>query len=792
MDLPELTQTWLDSSNKLKEIIQYVFEEKQKNKKKENITVEDRRKLLSWAMRVLVNQIIGGNEDIQTDVLQKFTTKKYILDRFQFLNDNCEKIGRQSLKPALAGIHFRSSLLEDGRETLAASLLEEMPQNVKDIVVASDDPIAIGFHKELLKNYFELYTRPLTFNEKLLTLADRESEYYKIHICHLDFNNEPSLSILEESYNNRDKIREWKIHFSESLIRDLTNYLNYDIPNSILDRVLNKLNRNTENITIQSEDDTSLFRMMREAVEMSWHKILGQEDAKNSYETWKNFLSKLKFIPSELIEESTWNPLTREALLQGLWFLQGIALYEKLVPGELVTISFEFDDQVYGALTLGFKHDKFKILNLNNQVILKNLSQLLETILTGALASVNSSALSLNETPPPLMVELQDQNIFDKFKEEIPIFVANSQSQETLVRILKICKSLCTAVHEQHPLEFQFFVGSGSELGSFREIYSFTEPERRDFETSNTIIWLNLLKAHYSHLQQRNRGIFIEIEERINPRIVETLLSEKILPFVCYLADDDSFNAISKDSTSQQQTSINITRRTQNLVVVRCGFGKVWLYANGKILLRWPKKETPDWWSPLAEKSWDCENYLEKFIKQASQKLNQEIDNKICQKIAEALLWISEQPGLGCSLVIVESKTENIQNCCAQLNPKKLDWIRKFSLNNFTKNELQNTLMQDGATLLDLQEKSLEGQQLIVPIDGTKISQSKNITTEERLNYGTRHTSALDFTWVLKDKGCAIVVSADGPISVFVNGERKTPHDLENNSLWKKSRINLK
>ena len=231
--------------------------------------------------------------------------------------------------------------------------------------------------------------------------------------------------------------------------------------------------------------------------------------------------------------------------------------------------------------------------------------------------------------------------------------------------------------------------------------------------------------------------------------------------------------------------------------MILSGLGKVSLYNKGELLLKWPNKEKRTWWiSDLSEEPWLKRDNLIEILRLINKKFKGKLKNKkYYEIIADALYWISEQPGYGCSLVIAKN-IEHVKARSIPLNPAKLKWVDKIPLVSASKDHIQNSLVQDGATILDIchDEPYLESQQLIAPIKDGKLyspyvesqqsippikngklySPSQNNSIEKRWSYGTRHTSACDLTHVLKPDCFVVTVSADGPITVFYKGESLT------------------
>jgi hypothetical protein len=478
--------------------------------------------------------------------------------------------------------------------------------------------------------------------------------------------------------------------------------------------------------------------------------------------------------------------------------LQGIALYEKVADSGLLTVSFPItlDNNicVQAGMTFGVSSsDDQDISSLSDSLInsIHLIPQSLKNILSGALNSYEQSNLNINCESDTINLELSReinneevlQSLTTEISEISKFNIDTQKADENLAAILKLCRNLSTAVHEQYELQYQFFIGNGSELGSFREIYVFQESERKEFDIAKTRIWSKLLKAHFSYFQQPNVGIFIEIEGRISPRVVEVIAIGKRIRSLNHIVEN-----LGDESNNRHQTAINITKNGRQILVARSGAGKVWLYGNGKELLRWPNNDTRGWWVPEDTEPWNSEAELTKLIHNVNEKYKGNLTDEQSRLLIKSIHWVSLQPGLGCSLVICDQSDSKVINRLKErltipLNPRKLTWVKRISLYGAQQSHIQNTLIQDGATILDIQECEIEGQQLITPIDEdgkvynpyrTLRDDGQSMTLEEieaRWSYGTRHTSACDLTKVLCGQCFTITVSADGPISVFYKGK---------------------
>jgi hypothetical protein len=541
--------------------------------------------------------------------------------------------------------------------------------------------------------------------------------------------------------------------------------------------------------------DKDICQHLNEAIEMTWHKILSDP---NSYSQWREFLIEFDFIQQE--QSNSWTFQSRIGLLYALWFLQGVSLFEKLVPGGITTLIFSintdvFNNQISAAYQIGLNSNNERdsqTLNLFLNNSFSHIKTSLETLMRSALTDFPSAPESAETNPSNLLTEIGDKGdkeILDNFLSKIdPIFIT-PKSQKTLATILEAGRILSNTTHEQQPLEFQLFIGSSNELSCFREVYIFEDDEINRFSSSDSKKLTRLLKAHYSYFQELNVGLFLEIEERIKPRVVETIpIKNNALGFLPL--DETLENAIN----NRHYSALNLTGKFERVIVVLSGLGKVSLYNKGEVLLRWPNKENRTWWiSDLLEKPWLDRNNLVNFLFWVNEMFTGKLERKYSEIIVDALHWVSEQPGLGCSLVIANNVKE-VKKRSIPLNPTKLKWVDRVSLASASRNHIQNTLIQDGATILDIfhDELYLEGQQLIAPIkDGQlyspystiKNNQTRDEIIESRSTYGTRHTSACDLTHVLEPKCFVITVSADGPITVFFRGKALTKDCQEWNEI---------
>jgi DNA integrity scanning protein DisA with diadenylate cyclase activity len=314
-------------------------------------------------------------------------------------------------------------------------------------------------------------------------------------------------------------------------------------------------------------------------------------------------------------------------------------------------------------------------------------------------------------------------------------------------------------------------------LAYFREIHVLDGPEKDFFDSPPldnpeqfSKVRAKLLKAHYSHLQEPGVGLFLEIGERVHPRLVELIdARETEIPSapIPGVLDEPPLGG-------RHQAASRATLQHRNLAVILAGGRRLQMYYGGRCVLEWPDRDTGNWWRPDKKSQWTTPEPLRKLLTCAKGKVSDtELTSAHIAHIADALLFISETPGLGCILVVVPDEN-HISPHLTSLNPRAFRWICPLRLVGASRRTIQNMLMQDGATILNIKKAHLTGQQQLVAFSNNRALDARKAirANPERLTYGTRHVSASDITSVLSERCIAITVSADGPISVFARGKR--------------------
>lgn len=747
-------------------------------------------------MEGYVRSMLGGREGFLKPGTLRGLSRWHGKEEVHNAQKSLECLAREARTvglPSIFALHFRSPILEDGRATFAASpgardLIRTFLENrcgvrsdnglIKRLV--KGEQFSWALHKDLLTIYRRLYTRPLSFNDRIFqVVVKNRAPTPSVWTVLFHFDAEDGGPLLQEESRENGGM-ETQTEFRIRLTTDLINSLNRSKEGDLRFHVLQEL-ANLRDIPESkrhgrfTRPPRKLRRDLAEAVEMTWHRILARD---SSFDEWNSFLRSMDFLESS--QEEGWAPDARAALLNALRFVQGVTLYEILAPeGLSTTVVPELGEKPdsLGAWTIGAGNSGPGVDQLLN-CLLPSATPLLSRLFESAVSEIPPNHQQRKKQPDPtpqtLSQYLGDEDLATELRNDQSL---TAKAEDVFVSVMKLCLRLCQEKHEQIPLRFRFFLGSSVDLARFREVHVFESPskrEKRRNEQEEFKEWdegkrARCLKAHYSHLQDPGIGLFFEWERRINFRFVEIVDEHPGLLLPGRVESDLE--------TSRSASAKRLTGEVEGLVVADAGDGRVQLYHGGEVVLAWPKDGSNTWWSPGQVKSWSSEGALEQLLMEASQQQGRQLDPPHAALLADALLWVSEASGLGCSLVLTAGKDDEkdlLMRHQVPLNLKKFGWVDRVPLADSDPRDICNLLIQDGATILNLHTHTLTNQVQLVPFDRNNLRAFDPFSredVEDRWTYGTRHASACDITEAVPQI-IVLTVSADGPISVFQKGKK--------------------
>jgi len=727
---------------------------------------DSRRKLLQTAMEMTVKVTLSG----ELGALEKTSDEVMeIVDPLRRAGKAFAELSQNSL--GLLALHYRAPWLDDGRFTLAGTcpqrlgpILESAFERVGKKPVGcwqQKDPLGNIFHRELLDRYRRIYSRPFSFNDRIFQVVSSSKPGSRLHtapsIWTVDFGATPEKPVLVVNEQATGSIKtRGSLNISKALLRQLTRGEEGDLRFAILRSAFDDSAHRSE------RGSGKISAALSNAVEMTWHRILAQ---KGSYPRWENCLTTLRFLkddPSSVF----WTPQTRDALIEALCFIQGITLYQFFAPGGLTTVTapgLQGDEEALGAMTIGA---------LSRECV----DSLVEALAGAAIEVLHDLYSAAKQAPeefefrkePNLENILGDVALASFLRQEIQ---GISGAESLLAEALSLSAKVCHQLHEQRRLHFRFLLGNAVDLAQFREVFVFEGDDQIHFSGWDSEKRALCLKAHYSHLQEPGLGIFFEWGRRVHFRVIETVSVRRVLdlPVGPVVKRDEDPHSI------RVSTALRLTSEIPNLAVIDTGDGKIRLYLRGRLSLTW--QADLGWRSPLLEPGWISRESLPDELTGASAHLGYQLSRERVLALSDALLWIADAPGVGCTLVLTSDFEELKNRHLVELNPRKLEWIEEVALLGCECRNIRNLLMQDGATILNLNQGYLTGQQQLIafnPKDGRAVEPDPG--DEERWTYGTRRASACDLTKVFPE--CVtITVSSDGPINVFHHGRRKLPHE---------------
>lgn len=729
-----------------------------------------------------------------------------------------------------------------GNTNASSSPYEALIANKGD---KNDDPFLSAFHERLLQLYFRSHTRLFTLNDRLFENFNQSEELSATTYTRWDFrftnscNRYPRVS--EEVKNHSVKCYKRKsISVPKKLLDELICFSLGEHEQENLREAIFSAASSESREAASSESrhfwqdlkSDALDRKLMFAIEMTWHRLANNVD---SLEKWIPFFQEFKFIrsPQPCSTTSKRSPpfLLSQSLLQALWFLQGVSIYRFFGPSEISTVIFnsKFENVLFGITFGTFKQSKRECADRLNPALIQGILTEIVSIASGkdpeSDDSSNGSYNAGTTSGGDLTRVLGLGDVAATTRETMRAFTP-PLPEGRLAHVLRLSQQLVNPVHEQVSLYFRFFLGTATHLARFHELYKFSKREQDDFtfnsrnrepidddkieqeqaelERSSLVKQALILRAHYSHLQDPSIGIFFEWEERIGLRIVRIAVPRHESgpePLISLLA----LSSWREQDSGRATTAIELTKATEDLFVVDAGGGRIRVYKSGNLFLAWPDVDGRSWWSPVVSSTWNSHDTLRKFLEVA---LCNHQDEQACTEngkglhrfakiLSNSLMQVSDSPGLGCALVIYDKEEEDpdvgLNRFLVPLNPKRFQWVDSLALSTASQQEIINTLIQDGATILYRDGYCLRGQQQLVAVELNKNKaynphvRKPPHSNPDRWTYGTRHASACDITSV-EPRCIVITVSSDGPVRVFRKGKACDPKEFQERCLGMESK----
>jgi DNA integrity scanning protein DisA with diadenylate cyclase activity len=372
-------------------------------------------------------------------------------------------------------------------------------------------------------------------------------------------------------------------------------------------------------------------------------------------------------------------------------------------------------------------------------------------------------------------------------------------SEMSAMRLAKLydrLQQLSYAQHEGTPLKFTAYVGNQTLMSRFRCI-SELDANTDDEEVIgyyNDEGWHNMCKSHYSLFLDGRTGLFFDEASDHHVALVHPLqFPEEHKKRELKFNLDDLENTSGEPGTAEYFSSFS--SKCPGLTIVSIGEARLVIYYNGKVILESSNRTDFELKHVNANTeivNWSLDNLKKLFEFRIFNNLRSNLEPykmSSINSLASAICHVSDRPGCGGMIIFVntpetselsmtQSETAHIlEGMRTNLNDKQISYWKKGHLYDHTSQSLINMMIPDGSMLINLSDFRIESQVYVVPIDKGKIVQGKPESGK-----GTRHRTALGISSVkyMNNDIWSVCISADGGISVYFEGAKKSPGDIRN------------
>jgi len=336
--------------------------------------------------------------------------------------------------------------------------------------------------------------------------------------------------------------------------------------------------------------------------------------------------------------------------------------------------------------------------------------------------------------------------------------------------------------HEGDILEFALIFGRKYHVETiFPSVYEIKERERQKFVVSisedrkkitgipNVV---SRILGHYAIFSRANVGLFACFDykgkqESINFTdivLLEELPGNKIA--IRQLASPVEFSTAEKIK--------NVTKyHPEILSIAASGIGQIRVFHSGEEILEYNSKE----WI-LLDKGYN--EFVKNLSDMIKSKFGAQWNEENTRVLTEVIRLISEMPGKGASFIICDHKNLEVQERMSIPASEMIEYVEGQKLLRKDKLKLLfQVAIMDGATLIDSNTLRVYGRRQLPIFDWRYKKFEEKWASggelewpnyEKIYRWGIRHISALGIT--AKDESAlAIVISSDGPITVFEKGK---------------------
>jgi hypothetical protein len=702
------------------------------------------------------------------------------LDALEFRYDG------DDIVPSLVGAHIRSPMIAKGR--LSAAL--DCKTNLTNLAPWK-------FHDELLEVYFQIYGRSRTFNEFVFNrLSDEKSinnAMVTIKFSDCSTTNKSFLDIYTDikQLTKRLSVEITTINLSQELQDNL-------LPWKLLERFFEPVplneDANDRQLTewypqlcrFEKGKAANIISELAERAEMTYCYYTS-DTTQETRETWEKLIGFIHPKEIDLNNETIlyWNRRSRSIAKGIIKALQGICLYRYFANGSITTIAKE-SKREQSAITIGFNQE-----SSNSQVIDTLQSAFFQPDFTLLLSynPDNSKAKSpYNQLDQDIEPD-QDVSTWKKVKES-KMYGEQKAVFDKLIQLYNFLHPLCFSAHEGARLSFTAYISDQIGLSQFRCFHFFSPEDLMSFDKQKSL----LIQSHYSLFLDGRTGFFFDKASN------ESIALVKPLSFF-HSQDDHPLNLEEDSLTAQENTKQHeffaaLTKNCANMAVMSIEVGELHVFYQGRLILEYsrrynfslrflednPRSNRDSSREKTSE--WKFENIKDLLLPWIFRKLPSSLEpyaHSSAYAIATAVRRVSDTPGYGGLMIF--AGTSMLDTMKTSLNDIKLSFWKEKTLYSCSPEQIVSMLIPDGSCLVNLDTFVIENQVYVVPIgDGKLVA-----TSPEKLEpgKGTRHRTAQAITnknirklGQKDEKVWSICISADGGVSVYSEGEKKTPEDI--------------
>lgn len=336
--------------------------------------------------------------------------------------------------------------------------------------------------------------------------------------------------------------------------------------------------------------------------------------------------------------------------------------------------------------------------------------------------------------------------------------------------------------HEGDILEFALIFGRKYHVETiFPTVYEIRDPEKKKFRVSiaedhrkiaGILNVVSRILGHYAIFSRTNVGLFacFDYEGKQESIIFTDIVLLEEIPGIKFairqLASPVEFSTAEKIKNATKY-------HPEILAITASGVGRVRVFHSGKEILEYHSKE----WILLDKGYNEFANNLNIRIKS---KFGTQWDEENISILTEVIRLISEMPGKGASFIICDRKSLENEERISIPATDMIEYIEGQELLRKDKLKLLfQVAIMDGATIIDSNTLQVFGRRQLPIFDWRHKGFEEKWAPggeldwpnyEKIYRWGIRHISALGIT-AKDEKVLAIVISSDGPITVFEKGK---------------------